>query len=336
MLPPTAGVRVDGVVLDGASPVPRATVQLTRAGVAPVAGLDEALGAAESASDGSFTFAGVPPGQYTITVVRSRPPSSGTARTLVLSPATLTSGASGSSLYGRLGISVADAPLSGVVVPVNEGFRFAGRIIFDGADPPSADAVRAWWVESPSAAPFDGIGGAGSDAPVDRTLEFTSIPRPPGRYWLRPTGPGSGWEVRAASVGGRDLLLTPLVLADREVTGIVLTVTNKTSTVRGRVTAPEPRTTAVTVILLNGAVPPTSAIVAPGRRPRVVEVDAAGTYQFDKLVAGDYLLAAVGDADMRDLSDFSFLARVAALATRVTIGELDRHVVDVPVVRVPR
>jgi hypothetical protein len=223
-----------------------------------------------------------------------------------------------------------------VVVPVNEGFRFAGRIVFDGANPPSADAVRAWWVESPSAAEFDGNSGGGSDAPVQRTLEFTSTPRPQGRYWLRPTGPGAGWEVRAASGGGRDLLVTPLELADRDVNDIVLTLTNKTSVVRGRVTQPEPRTSGVTVILLNGAVPPTSAIVAPGRRPRAVEVDAAGIFRFDNLLAGDYLLAAVADADMRDLSDLSFVSHVAALATRVTVGELDEQSIDVPVVRVPR
>ena len=203
-------------------------------------------------------------------------------------------------------------------------------------NPPSADAVRAWWVESPSAATFDGTDGAGSESPIERTFGFTSIPRPPGRYWLRPTGPGSGWELRAASGRGRDLLVTPLELVDRDVTDIVLTMTNKTSIVRGRVTAPEPRTSGVTVILLNGAVPLSSVFVAPGRRPRAVEVNAAGSFQFDKLVAGDYLLAAVGDADMRDLSDPSFLARVAALATRVTVGELDQQSIDVPVVRVPR
>ena len=134
LLPPTAGVRVDGVVLDGGSPVPRATVRLTRAGIGAVAGLDEALGAAESATDGRFTFVGVPPGQYVLTAGRSRQSSSPSARPSAPFTPNLTGGAPGPPLYGRLGISVTDVALSSVIVPVDEGFRFAGRIIFDGTE----------------------------------------------------------------------------------------------------------------------------------------------------------------------------------------------------------
>ena len=62
----------------------------------------------------------------------------------------------------------------------------------------------------------------------------------------------------------------------------------------------------------------------------------AGTYSFQRLRPGDYLVAAVSDADLMDRNDPGFIERLAPLATPVSLTPGARQTVDLVAVRIVR
>ena len=53
---------------------------------------------------------------------------------------------------------------------------------------------------------------------------------------------------------------------------------------------------------------------------KAASVGSAGTYQFQYLPAGDYLVAAIDRAHLGDWRDPAFLERLSRYATRVTLN----------------
>jgi hypothetical protein len=72
------------------------------------------------------------------------------------------------------------------------------------------------------------------------------------------------------------------------------------------------------------------------RLMRTALVQKNGTFVVGNVPAGDFLVAALEDADVPENQDAAFVQAVARVATRVQIAEGDRPAVDLQIVRVRR
>ena len=67
------------------------------------------------------------------------------------------------------------------------------------------------------------LGDLGQPDRANAQGEFRTKGYAPGKYFLTVSGPG-GWQVKSATMGGRDVLDAPLEIRDADVSGIVVDV----------------------------------------------------------------------------------------------------------------
>ena len=74
------------------------------------------------------------------------------------------------------------------------------------------------------------------------------------------------------------------------------------------------------VIIFSANAPDWSMFGETPRRMRYLRPNLAGLYRMSGLLAGDYLIAAIPDADAEGWQDPRVLRALSRLATRVTLG----------------
>jgi hypothetical protein len=146
---------------------------------------------------------------------------------------------------------------------------------------------------------------------------------PPGHYTPNVWGnfsPPAGWFLKSATIEGRDLLRSPVAVDGQDVSGIVITFTDRPATLSGLVTDATGRTDAAAGVLafpldyqswLENGSPPAVA--------RAVPAAQTGAYTISDLPPGEYLVAAVG-LEMLDDWQPAMVKAVAGQATRVTLA----------------
>ena len=305
-------VSVMGTVVHEGRPVAGALVRLLHRQGVQVRGFGEVdLASTVTSANGSFAFVGATQGQYLVSANR---------------PA-------GGAIFGRAVVQVQRDDITNLVVPMTAGTRVSGRVEFDGPDAPSGQYLFTWSVSFTPARNQGEVGGLREH--LDERGAFASR-RPPGRYWLQPTGldaGGTSWVLRSITVQGRDLTNTPLDLSEDDVDDVVVTVTRKLARLSGTVTPTTGTEADATVVLL-----PEHAIAAgmasPNHRPRQVLTSGRGAFNFGGLAPGPYLVAAIDDRDVRTLESERYWTRVARVATRVSLGDSGHQTVVLPVVRI--
>lgn len=342
-------VRVAGTLVAGDSPPSFTSVRLVPAAADD---LVEPLSAAATVTDavGGFTFPAVPPGDYVLTVVRLPPPNGpleeGTRVTFVPETGAATvSGAvptssepSGPSpippdatLCAQMPLSVADRPIDNLIVPLVPGPRITGRVEFDGAiDKPSGSELAGMRIFLD---PADG------SRLQDRTLalytghpdengDFTTFGVPPGRYVVGTGGPPSGWFLESVMYEGRDISDTPIDLGTKDATGVVITYTDRPSTIAGSVSGPNgPDADAVVLVYpvdseqwaMSGSVP---------RRMRTARVKPSGEYTVMGLPPGEYDVVAVREDMLADWQDRAVLQALTRVAQQVSVNDGERKAVN--------
>jgi hypothetical protein len=142
----------------------------------------------------------------------------------------------------------------------------------------------------------------------------------PGRYLFGSSASGS-FSVEAIEWRGRDILAIPLeVESDKDVTGIVIRMSSKPTTITGSVRDASGGPATSGAVLAFPASPALwrnfglSALLF-----KTGTIVGNGTYRLDRLVPGDYLLAAVPDEDRAKWVDPDYLASIATSATRVRV-----------------
>ncbi|MEZ5319909.1 MAG: hypothetical protein R2752_21075, partial [Vicinamibacterales bacterium] len=212
------------------------------------------------------------------------------------------------------------------------GLHFAGQVRFDATTltPPDVTTLRA------SLFP-EGIGLAASTSSsgVVTILGNAAVPRNttldadgrfdlpgqlPGRYFVSVSlAPTTGWWLRSAMAGGRDLADDGLELDDTDVTGVVITYTDRHSALTGVL---ETAGGAPAADYFMVVVPADRSLWRPNaRRIRSTRPDTTGAFAFRDLPGGGYLLAALTDVEPSDLGQTTFLEQVAAEAIPVTIRD---------------
>jgi hypothetical protein len=146
----------------------------------------------------------------------------------------------------------------------------------------------------------------------------------PGRYLIG-TAVGAalsaGFSLEGAEWRGRDLLSSPLeVSGDADITGVVVRVTSKPTSVSGTVRdANGTPATSGSVIVFPASPAAWEAVGFTARRFRSAPITPGGAYLHRELPPGDYLVAAISDADRMKWLNRDFLSAAAASATRLRI-----------------
>lgn len=338
---PLRGVRVSGTLMGPDGPSATTGVHLMPAAA------DDSMDPIEVAttltdSAGAFTFAAVPAGSYVLRVARApRPPvnveeitritvaPSGTT-TIASTPMTPSSGPpailADSTLVARMPLVVGDRDVTDLIVPLAAGPRVSGRLEFDGTiDRPSAQAITGMRItlDPADGSPLgDGTLATQTGRPEENG-EFRTYGVPPGRYVLR-VGPWPvGWFLRSALYQNRDVADMPLDLESKDISGVVITFTDRPSSLAGVVRGadgPDPTAIVLAFPTDSGAWSSSGAI---SRRMRTARAATDGSYSIPALPAGEYYLVAVKEDEVGEWQDpvlLQALTRVAQIV-RLVDGE---------------
>jgi hypothetical protein len=296
-------------------------------------------------ADGRFTLLGVPEGEYEIRILRVPPPIQ------PMTPTTFQRGGDAVTIFSvspgerraspdptwwaRVPVTVGDADVSGVTVPLRQGVRVSGRIEFRGSTPPPKPQPNESYFDVELVGAEGRLLPAVTAARVDAALQFTTMQHVPGRYFVDVNPAPAPWKLRSVTVNGRDALTTPIDLADRDIRDVIVTFVDRETAIDGTVRASG--TAAVggaNVVLLPADV---RAWLANGMNRRVFRAVAAGddgAFSLPDLLPGDYLLAAVPADAAVNLHDPQAIQQLARMATAVTVSEGDRRSVSLTVVTV--
>ena len=254
-------------------------------------------------ANGVFAFVGIPPGAYTLYVMKRSSPGDP------------------STFWAADLLTVGEADLKDIEVRLKAGATISGRVVFEGATGPvpaqdQAVAISARGVPGSTAALSVIPGGR-----VDARGLFTVGPLVPGPYQMSLATSPSGWTLKSITAGGQNAVDKTFELTPSGITDMVVTFTDKRSVVSGLVrdTDGQPGTAATVAVF------PTDRGLwrLPGMASRRVQTAAPtreGRYTFGGLPDGEYSVVAI-DAPTPDFSDPHFLTKTMPFASRVTIAE---------------
>jgi hypothetical protein len=344
-LTPVTSVRVAGTVDGPSTALQGLTLRLLPAGLEN-AGFGAEVATALVAADGRFAFMNVPPGRYTIDAavnvveLSATEPGIGPRRPIQGPPTTPIHGATMSGIIdvipglrattylhrfqngppysARVPLTVGNADTTGVTVRLIAQATLSGSYVIEadpahpevaaparltfGLDPASGDAALGG-----SARPIRG-GGPG-------VIGVSGIV--PGRYWLRVQEPG--WIIKSVVFNGDDYTNRPLDI-DAPITGVAVIATNAAPAVAG-VVRDGPLKAAETMVIVFPVEPAQWRNTGwwPSR-VKSATLTITNSFTLPALPAGDYLVAAINRSFIENWRDPEFLARVAPLATPLSLA----------------
>jgi hypothetical protein len=255
------------------------------------------------ASDGTFVFRGVPPGQYLVVATPDQSPLRGVADLFV------------------------DGGEVSLTVPLSAGGTIAGRLVFEGASPPDPQLVRLTLTGTRHTDMMYSTPPPRSDG----TFVFPGVPA--GTYRLSATLLGSaqpGWRAKSAMLGDVDLFDGPiLVRVSESISGIVVTVANTRSEISGAIVDGIGRPAVDFTVLVFAT---DSALRGPqSRRTQWMRPNTQGRFLIRDLPAGDYIIAAVADLEAGQWTDQAFLAELAPFGIKVSLGDGEKKTQNIRV-----
>jgi hypothetical protein len=348
-LQPVPTGRIDGVVTGPSGPVGSLPIRLVPAGgrlAGDPAALDVATGLTQS--DGRFALLAVPPGEYRVIARRDPPaelpadlPDELASNPMMQMALNMQRGAGRIPLFGEAAIALRAGEVANVAIAASEGVALSGQVVFqDGQAPVGRDATRAVVALRPLDAAL--LGARTMRPAADGKLTAAGLL--PGRYGVSSTLmlQGTAWIVRSVTANGRDVTRTALVIEDRPITDLTVTLTRQTGTVRGTVrrdaTPREPR----------AASPPAmTAVAVPANfadwqdfqllidRVYFGGVFQDGAFRLGPMLPGEYYVAVVDESQIDPGQGLALVRALATQATRITVSPGDNPVA-VPVSRLPR
>jgi len=335
-LSPVAASRVSGALAGDSAAVSHVPLWLN----APDAqesgvGLDSAA-ATITDGNGAFVFPAVPAGEYILRALKQPPrPSSSGATTMIQAGAgvvfsTVMSGSDANApippeatLYAITALSVGRRDVNGLAIPLQIGPRVSGRLEFDGNTPrPTPQELERVTVTLEGAVP-----GAGSGLPPgrsDASGAFTTYSVPAGKYFVRASGVPRGWTFRAATYNGRDVSESVLDLEGADVTGVVLSFTDRPTQISGSVQSSDGKVDRDATVLLFPSDPQSWTNPGQQRRFRTARTTKTGEFTTVGLPAGLYYAVAVPDAAIGEWTEPATLERLARLASEIRLEESEK------------
>ena len=351
-LRPVAGSRLSGRVDAGNAPPPPFVLRLMPAG-------SERLGFGSEAAtttverNGTFTFLGVPDGDYTLiaqsgvmdfasgTVTSRIADAPGFARTSggvgsfpsIPDLEFLTRGGPAAPLWGRLVVSVDGRDRDDLVVPLRSTVQISGKVVFEeGTKRPAPNGSISISLEP-----------ANGDPTLGRMFEpiAASVAQPTfavggllaGTYLIG-NFRGAPYSLVSATWQGRDLTDVGFdAAAGHDFDEVVITLTDRLTKLTGTVRDSQgPANAAVIVFPLSR-----ERWTSYGWTPRLLRTARSasnGAFELPYLPDGEYYLVAVPIKQADLWSDAKFLAAAAPLATRISIKWGDTLTQDLAVATV--
>jgi hypothetical protein len=300
-----------------------------------------------SSADGRFTFFGVPPGQYTIRLLRL-PRMASTAAPAVTSIMTTAGGgtitySSGigaeapppavpvdPTLWAEVPVTVA-GHVDNVALNIRTGARVRGTVVFDGSAPPLEPRQR----QSMSFTLVPATGRtAGRQPPPGRLVDensFLTAQYPPGRYFINVSGPPAPWLVRSVIVGGRNAMDEPVDLGATDIDGVSVTFTTRTTQVDGTVRSASSTVPFATVVMFPDDHARWIANGMRATRTRTVATGQDGSFHLTGLQPGAYRLVALAPGVSVDLFDAATIEGLSRQGSSITLVEGDARSVGLTV-----
>jgi hypothetical protein len=217
----------------------------------------------------------------------------------------------------RMPVTVGASDLTGLVVKLRQNASLKGRLIVD-ADPAKPVTQTSYSTFMDPAAGQPGLGQPRTIARPGEEFEITGIQA--GEYFLR-VQTGGQWLVKSIEWRSRDYTVTPFdATSTDEFTGVMVTVTNRVATLTGAVRAQgggTPESALVVIFPAQSALRVNTGLWSP--RMTSTLAGNTGSFRFNALPAGDYVVAAIDRSQMATWRDPAFLAMLERQATRVTL-----------------
>jgi protocatechuate 3,4-dioxygenase beta subunit len=325
-LSPVPASRVSGVVTGPAGPVANLVLSLFQ--VQNELEDDTFFATATAMTDGrgAFTMLGVPAGQYELRTVKmplmpANAPPPGTAANFVVPDEP--------TQWAAMPLTLAGEDVKDLAISLQTGVRVSGRVEFEGSAARPADSTGRQCVVS-----IDPVDGRPVLSDLRRVAcnadgRLSSFELPPGRYYISATFPG--WTLKSAIVEGVDASTVPFDLR-REVTSLVVTFTNRLSSVGGSVRSAKGELDGGAQVLLFPVEAAAPGFVGSNRRFKTARVSADGAYRLTSVPPGDYFVIAVADDAANDFPSRALVQSLARQAARVTVGDAEDKNLDLTTV----
>jgi hypothetical protein len=288
-------VRVRGVAVGPAGPLAHVHVRLRRDGLRP-----EELVQATGHADGRFEFLSVPPGSYELDAYRVL----GESDTFLPDP---------NGYWSRTPLTVGDRDIDGLTVRMTPGAVVHARI--ESGDQPSLSGGSVSLVPMRM---YTLGGGGGVQRWTPRSFEAKGLA--PGDYLWSIGGGRSNWSLASIVRGGRDITGEPLRVDSADIDDVVITIAGPPSGVRGSVAPPGGTSVELYSVVLFPVDPRKRGTAWPRETlVRSVNLPPEGTYRFDGLPPGRYVVAAVDEATMDAWPAPALFERIAAEAETIAL-----------------
>ncbi len=282
--------RITGRALDATGePMQRFIVSATRM---DQAGAGPAGFAGGARRDGTFEVANLPPGDYRVMVRRL-------------------AGGPQNQAAGSVVASVGNADLEGLVIQVSEGMTVTGRVEIQGQQPAASVSPRNLRVTLLPAETGMMMLGTRPGVPSEDG-SFTMQGVTPGKYRVAPAN-AQGVYLAQVMLGGQDYFGKEIDLTGGVPGPVQLIYRTDGASVTGSVELPDAKPVTPPLAVVVPADPALRAAI----QPKQAEVDETGSFSFDNLRPGEYLLWVFDDADLNELSDPDFLQLVMERAVKV-------------------
>jgi hypothetical protein len=257
--------------------------------------------------DGSFTVNALPPGDYTLRAQKMGSPGEGPEVAMTT-------------------VTVAGEDITDVHLSANKPSSASGRVIVDPAAAPQLPKTLSLGFFPASFTGFP----MPPPPPVRVNDDFTfEVKAPPGAYRVSFGGfgaPPQGWTIRAVRVNGVDVTDTGIEFkAARDLDGVEVELTNKTTMVSGLVTdAGDPAKNYTAIVFSQDREKWTGATRYQGAgRP-----DQDGRFKISSLPPGDYYIIAADRVEQGQSTDPDFLESIRSRATMFSLMEGETKTVD--------
>ena len=297
-----------------------------------------------SDGQGKFAIEGVPPGNYIMRATRM--PMSGGRQMMAFTvnggamtvvenralPAAAPNAPAQTTLWGEMPVAVGNKDLDGVAFSMRVGAKMTGSIQFNGAaeKPTPQQMQQGIGIVLEPADPKPGV--RNGDGRIEQNGTFTTTGMPAGRYFVRVKAGLQGWALQSAIVGGRDASVVPVDLDANDLSGVVITFTDKPTELTGQV-AGDGQLEGMGVVIFPVDQTAWTGYGSQSRRLAATRADKKGAFSVKGLPAGDYNAIAMPDKMLNDWSNPKFLQSIAGQATRVHVSDGSKANVSLQVIK---